>query len=84
LDTGIRANLFYVLNFGALPCSLFVYFAISVYSIDTIFILGDGLTRLLLRWEKSASFLMDFPRLIQGRGAVRDSNRGLPYSSPAL
>jgi len=22
----------------------------SVYSIDTIFILGDGLTRLLLRW----------------------------------
>jgi hypothetical protein len=31
---------------------LFVYFVI-----DTIFILGDGLTSLLLRWEKSAPFL---------------------------
>jgi hypothetical protein len=36
----------------------------SIYSIDTVFILGDGLTRLLLRWyllllrwEKSAPLL---------------------------
>jgi hypothetical protein len=32
----------------------------SVYSIDTVFILGDGLTRLLLRWEKSAPLLSCF------------------------
>jgi hypothetical protein len=29
----------------------------TVLNIDTIFILGDGLTRLLLRWEKSAPSL---------------------------
>ncbi len=65
----------------------------TVYSNDTIFILGDGLTRLLLRWyllllrwEKSAPLLSCswiFPGLNQGRGAGRDSNPGLPYSSPA-
>jgi hypothetical protein len=39
-------------NFSALSGTLFIYFVI-----DTIFILGDGLTRLLLRWEKSAPLL---------------------------
>ncbi len=29
----------------------------SIYSMDTIFILGDGLTCLLMWWEKSASLL---------------------------
>jgi hypothetical protein len=29
---------------------LFIFLTFSVFSIDTIFILGDGLTRLLLRW----------------------------------
>jgi hypothetical protein len=44
-----------ILNFGALPGTLFYLFCnFSVYSIDAIFILGDGLTRLVLRWEKSA------------------------------
>ncbi len=44
--------------FGALPGTLFIYLSnFSVYSIDTIFILGDGLIRLLLRWEKSAPIL---------------------------
>jgi hypothetical protein len=42
----------------------YLFFLFSVYSIDTIFILGDGLIRLLLRWnllllrwEKSAPIL---------------------------
>jgi hypothetical protein len=46
------------------PALFLFIFVISVYSIDTIFILGDGLTRLLLRWyllllrwEKSAPIL---------------------------
>jgi hypothetical protein len=42
-----------VLLFGALPGTLFIYFVIfylCTVLIDTIFILGDGLTRLLLRW----------------------------------
>jgi hypothetical protein len=44
-------------NFGALPGTLFINFVIFFYSIYIIFILGDGLTRLLLRWEKSAPLL---------------------------
>jgi hypothetical protein len=34
-----------------------------VYINDTIIILGDGLTRLLLGWGKSALMLLDFPGL---------------------
>jgi hypothetical protein len=37
-------------NFGALSGTLFIYFVIFCLSIDTIFILGDLLTRLLLCW----------------------------------
>jgi hypothetical protein len=44
--------------------SFYLFFSFSGYSIDTIFILGDGLIRLLLRWnllllrwEKSAPIL---------------------------
>jgi hypothetical protein len=32
-------------------------FIFLIFCIDTIFILGDGLIRLLLRWEKSAPIL---------------------------
>jgi hypothetical protein len=54
--------------------------------LSTVFILGDRLTRLLLRWyllllrwEKSAPLL---PGLNQGQGAWRESNPGVPYSNP--
>ncbi len=57
---------------------LFCYF--SVYSIDTIFIRGDGLTRCCCAGK---NLPLDFPGLNQGRDAGRDSNPGLPYSSPA-
>ncbi len=51
---------FYNLIFGALPGTLLVFFCNFVHIIDIVFILGDGLTRLLLRWEKSAPFLSCF------------------------
>jgi hypothetical protein len=37
-------------NFGGLPDTLCLFCNFCVCSIDTIFILGDGLIRLLLRW----------------------------------
>jgi hypothetical protein len=85
----------FLLNFGALPGPLFftVFLKFSVYSTDTIFILGDG----LMPDTPAASLdapaaapgkicsytflLLDFPWLNQGIGAGRDSNPGLPYSS---
>jgi hypothetical protein len=53
----------------------------SVYSIDTIFILGDGLTRLLLRWEKSDPLLF-CSWILGGRGACRVSTE-VPFLLPA-
>jgi hypothetical protein len=63
--------------FSDFPGTLFLYFYLSLYSIDTIFILGDGLTRLLLRWLSPAAALgkicyISFLHL----GAGRASNPG--------
>jgi hypothetical protein len=52
------------LKFWCAPRHSFCLFSdFLFYSIDTVFIFGDGLTRLLLRWEKSAVafLLLDFP-----------------------
>jgi hypothetical protein len=78
-------KLIFFFNFGAVPGTLFIYFEIFL-TIHTLFFLGMFSCWVFFPPELGmtpASGQIIFFLLGRGWGAGRDSNPGLPYSSPA-
>jgi hypothetical protein len=72
------------LKFGAIPGTIFIYFVFSLRDLHYIHPRdGFRLLDIFLAGYKLLRLVKYFILLGRGWGAGRDSNPGLPYSSPA-